>query len=784
MNTLQQTLYVIKRNGQTEEVSFDKVIRRIKKLCINQNYDPIINPLLIAQKVCSQIYDNVSTCELDELAAQICISMITVHLDYGKLASRIIISNNQKNTSPSFSEVIQNMFENKDINGVECSLVSKKLYDVVMLNKDKLNSVIDYDRDFLFDYFGFKTLEKAYLIKIKGKPVERIQHMFMRVSLGIHGPDIKSAIMSYQLMSMKYFIHATPTLYNSGTNNNQLASCFLLGMNDSVDGIFKCIKDIALISKGAGGIGLHMHKIRSKNSYIRSTNGTSNGIIPLCKVLNETARYINQGGKRPGSIAVYLEPHYPEIMEFLNIRKNTGAESERARDLFTAMWISDLFMKRVHSNGDWSLFDPDECPRLEDTYGEEFEELYAQYEKEGKARNVIPARKVWNAILSSQIETGTPYILYKDNINKKSNQKNVGIIRSSNLCAEIVEYSDANEYSVCTLASVSLSTFVKEENEIKSFDFDKLIEVMDIMVKNLNKVIDNNYYPVEETRVSNLKHRPIGIGIQGLADVFAKMKMPFDSPEAATLNRQIFETMYFGAMKSSHQLAKRDGAYSTFRNSPISEGVFQFDLWNEKPTMNYDWDKLKEDVKKDGVRNSLLIALMPTASTSQILGNNECFEPFTSNIYTRRTIAGDFVIINKYLVEDLLKIGLWNKEIKDMIIANNGSVQSIDSIPQDIKNLYKTVWEIKQKALIDLSIGRGPFVCQTQSMNLFFEEPTTEQLTSAFFYSWKKGLKTGCYYIRTRPKVQAQQFTIDPTMVKAGKKEVEETEGGCEMCSG
>ena len=784
MNTSQQTLYVIKRNGQTEEVSFDKVIRRIKKLCINQNYDPIVNPLLIAQKVCSQIYDNVSTCELDELAAQICISMITVHLDYGKLASRIIISNNQKNTSPSFSEVIQNMFENKDINGAECPLISKKLYDVVMLNKDKLNSVIDYDRDFLFDYFGFKTLEKAYLIKIKGKPVERIQHMFMRVSLGIHGTDIKSAIMSYQLMSMKYFIHATPTLYNSGTNNNQLASCFLLGMNDSVDGIFKCIKDIALISKGAGGIGLHMHKIRSKNSYIRSTNGTSNGIIPLCKVLNETARYINQGGKRPGSIAVYLEPHYPEIMEFLNIRKNTGAESERARDLFTAMWVSDLFMKRVHSNSDWSLFDPDECPRLEDTYGEEFEELYTQYEKEGKARNVIPARKVWNAILSSQIETGTPYILYKDNINKKSNQKNIGIIRSSNLCAEIVEYSDANEYSVCTLASVSLSTFVKEENEIKSFDFDKLIEVMDIMVKNLNKVIDNNYYPVEETRVSNLKHRPIGIGIQGLADVFAKMKMPFDSPEAATLNRQIFETMYFGAMKSSHQLAKKDGAYSTFRNSPISEGVFQFDLWNEKPTMNYDWDKLKEDVKKDGVRNSLLIALMPTASTSQILGNNECFEPFTSNIYTRRTIAGDFVIINKYLVEDLLKIGLWNKEIKDMIIANNGSVQNIDSIPQDIKNLYKTVWEIKQKALIDLSIGRGPFVCQTQSMNLFFEEPTTEQLTSAFFYSWKKGLKTGCYYIRTRPKVQAQQFTIDPTMVKAGKKEVEETEGGCEMCSG
>ena len=775
----QETLYVVKRDGNTEEVSFDKVIRRIKKLCINQNYDPIVNPLLIAQKVCSQIYNNVNTCELDELAAQICVSMATVHLDYSKLASQIIISNNQKNTSPSFSEVIQNLYENIDIHGNKCPLVSKQLYETVMINKDKLNSVINYERDYLFDYFGFKTLEKAYLIRIKGKVVERIQHMYMRVSIGIHGTDIKNAIKSYELMSMKYFIHATPTLYNSGTNNNQLASCFLLGMNDSVDGIFKCIKDIAMISKGAGGIGLHMHKIRSKNSYIRSTNGISNGIIPLCKVLNETARYINQGGKRPGSIAVYMEPHYPEIMEFLNIRKNTGVESERARDLFTAMWISDLFMKRVETNSDWSLFDPDECPRLEDTYGEEFEELYHKYETEGRARSVVPARKIWNAILTSQIETGTPYILYKDNINKKSNQKNVGIIRSSNLCAEIVEYSDANEYSVCTLSSVSLSTFVKDQ----TFDFEKLIEVMDIMVKNLNKIIDINYYPVEETRVSNIKHRPIGIGVQGLADVFAKMKIPFDSKEAAELNRKIFETMYYGAIKSSSQLAKKYGTYTSFRNSPISEGVFQFDLWNEKPLTDYNWEELRETVKKDGVRNSLLIALMPTASTSQILGNNECFEPFTSNIYTRRTIAGDFVVINKYLVEDLLKLGIWNKEIKDRIIANNGSVQNIDIIPDNIKTLYKTVWEIKQKSLIDLAVSRGPFVCQTQSMNLFFEEPTMEQLTSAFFYGWKKGLKTGCYYIRTRPKVQAQQFTIDPSMKKNMTIETVDHEGECEMCS-
>ena len=778
MNPSQETLYVIKRNGNTEEVSFDKVIRRIKKLCINQNYDPIVNPLLIAQKVCSQIYNNVSTCELDELAAQICVSMVTVHLDYSKLASRIIISNNQKKTSPSFSEVIQNLYENIDIHGNKCPLVSKKLYDTVMANKDKLNSVIDYERDYLFDYFGFKTLERAYLIRIKGKVVERIQHLFMRVSIGIHENDIKNAIRSYELMSMKYFIHATPTLYNAGTNNNQLASCFLLGMNDSVDGIFKCIKDIALISKGAGGIGLHLHKVRSKNSYIRSTNGNSNGIIPLCKVLNETARYINQGGKRPGSIAVYMEPHYPEILEFLNIRKNTGTESERARDLFTAMWISDLFMKRVESNSDWSLFDPDECPHLEDTYGEQFEELYCKYESEGRARSVVPARKVWNAILTSQIETGTPYILYKDNINHKSNQKNIGIIRSSNLCAEIVEYSDANEYSVCTLSSVSLSTFVKD----RTFDFDKLIEVMDIMVKNLNKIIDINYYPVEETRVSNIKHRPIGIGVQGLADVFAKMKIPFDSKEAAELNRKIFETMYYGAVKSSNQLAKKYGTYTSFRNSPISEGIFQFDLWNERPQTDYNWEELREAVKRDGVRNSLLIALMPTASTSQILGNNECFEPFTSNIYTRRTIAGDFVVINKYLVEDLLSLGLWNKELKDRIIANNGSVQNIDIIPDNIKQLYKTVWEIKQKSLIDLAVGRGSFVCQTQSMNLFFEEPTMEQLTSAFFYGWKKGLKTGCYYIRTRPKVQAQQFTIDPNMMKNINREVEE-EGGCEMCS-
>jgi ribonucleoside-diphosphate reductase alpha chain len=780
---------VIKRNGIKEEVSFDKVTRRIKKLC--NDLDSKINPIIVAQKVGSQIYNNVTTYELDELAAQICISLSTQHIDYGTLASRIIISNNQKITSPSFSETIYILYNNKDDNNNLCPLINKKIYDIVMTNKDKLNDVLNYDNDYLFDYFGFKTLEKSYLMKVNGNVVERIQHMFLRVSLGIHQEDIKSAIASYQLMSLKYFTHATPTLFASGTNRPQLASCFLLGMDDSVKSIYKTIGDCAEISAGAGGIGLCLSKIRSKNSYIRGVNGKSNGIIPLCRVLNECARHINQAGKRPGSIAVYIEPHNPEILEFLELRKNTGIESERARDLFLALTVSDLFMKRVESDSEWCLFDSDECPGLDDSYGDEYELLYLKYESENKERKKLQARKIWNYILTSQIETGTPYILYKDSINKKSNQKNVGIIRNSNLCAEILEYSDSKEYAVCTLASVSLPNFVKED---LTFDHDKLIEIVEVLVNNLNKVIDINYYPVPETRLSNERHRPIGIGVQGLIDVYYKMKIVFDSEEAKQMNKDIFETMYYGAMVASYKQALKYGAYSTFKGSPLSNGLFQFDLWDVKPSTKYDWESLRKQIMESGVRNSLCIALMPTASTSQILGNNECFEPITSNIYTRRTVAGDFVVINKYLVKDLSEIGLWDDVMKNKIIELGGSVQNIENIPQNIKELYKTVWETKQKHLIEQAADRGPFVCQTQSMNLFFEEPTQNTLTSALFYGWKKGLKTGCYYIRTRPKAQAQQFTVEAKKIQNKEREqnieknVEQDNDSnyeaCEMCSG
>ena len=754
---------VIKRNGSKEEVSFDKVIRRIKQLCIGLSED--INPIIIAQKVCAQIYNNVSTYQLDELAAQICISMETIHLDYGILASRIIISNNHKCTSPSFSETIYMLYNNK-----KSPLIANDVYEIIMKNKDKLNAIINYERDYLFDYFGFKTLEKAYLLKIDDKVIERIQHLFMRVSIGIHKDDLKSAIQSYELMSNKYFTHATPTLYNSGTPRPGLASCFLLGMEDSVKGIYKTVSDCAEISACAGGIGVSLSKIRSKNSYIRGTNGQSNGIVPLCRVLNETARHINQSGKRPGSIAVYIETHNVEILEFLELRKNTGAEHERARDLFLALWVSNLFMKRVESNAEWSLFDSNECIGLDDLYDEEFEKAYLNFETMGKAKKTIPARKIWNYILTSQIETGTPYILFKDNINVKSNMSNVGTIKNSNLCAEITIYSDEKEYAVCTLASLSLPQFINDINN--TFDFDKLIEVVSVVIRNLNKIIDVTYYPVPETELSNKKHRPLGLGIQGLACVYAKLKISFDSNEAKELNKLISETIYYAAMCTSHLLAKETKPYDTFAGSPLSKGLFQFDLWNVQPTDRYDWNTLRNNIIKDGVANSLLIALMPTASTSQILGNNECFEPFTSNMYTRRTIAGDFIVINKYLVKDLMKLNLWNLEMKNMIIANNGSIQNIDIIPIEIKNLYKTVWEIKQKVIIDQAIDRGPFVCQTQSMNLFFEEPTQEKLTSALFYGWKNGLKTGCYYIRTKPKAQAQQFTIDPSKTES-----------CEMCS-
>ena len=757
---------VIKRNGTKEEVSFDKVTRRIRKLC--NGLSPDVNPIIIAQKVSSQIYNNVTTVELDELAAQICISMESTHLDFGVLASRIIISNNHKCTSPSFSETIYILYSN--------GLIAQDVYDIIIKNKDKLNAIINYEKDYLFDYFGFKTLEKSYLMKVNNKVIERVQHLFMRVSIGIHKDDLKSAIQSYELMSNKYFIHATPSLYHSGTPNPQFASCFLLGMEDSVKGIYKTVGDCAAISASAGGIGLSLSKIRSKNSYIKGANGISNGIIPLCRVLNETARHINQAGKRPGSIAVYIEPHNVEILEFLELRKNTGAESERARDLFLALWISDLFMKRLEKNEDISLFDANECRGLECVYGDEFEALYLSYEMAGKARKVIPARKIWNYILTSQIETGTPYILYKDNINKKSNQMNIGTITHSNLCAEIVEYSDDKEYAVCTLASISLPNFVSEDG--KSFDFDKLIEVTNVIVRNLNKIIDITAYPCPETELSNKRHRPIGVGVQGLADVFAKMGFPFESTEAKVLNDKIFENLYYGALMSSNNLAKELGPYSTFEGSPISKGIFQFDMWSDSRSGSLSdclsdckWEDLRKSIMEHGIRNSLLIALMPTASTSQILGNNECFEPITSNIYTRRTIAGDFIVINKYLVNDLMKIGIWNNDIKNSIISHNGSVQNIEIIPQYIKDLYKTVWEIKQKVIIDYAINRGKYVCQTQSMNLFFEEPTHNILTSALFHGWKNGLKTGVYYVRTKPKAQAQQFTIEPKGTD------------CEMCS-
>ena len=766
---------VIKRNGSKEEVSFDKVTRRIKKLCNGLSEE--INPIIIAQKVCSQIYNNVTTVELDELAAQICISMETTNLDYGTLASRIIISNNHKSTSPSFSETIYILYNNKDKDGNINRLIADDVYEIIMKNKDKLNAIIDYEKDYLFEYFGFKTLEKSYLMRAGDKVVERIQHLFMRVSIGIYKEDLKSALSSYELMSSKYFTHATPSLYHAGTPRPAYASCFLLGMEDSVKGIYKTIGDCATISASAGGIGLCLSKIRSKNSYIRGANGTSNGIIPLCRVLNETARHINQAGKRPGSIAVYIEPHNVEILEFLELRKNTGAESERARDLFLALWISDLFMKRVERNEEWSLFDADECRGLEQVYGNEYEELYASYENDGKARKKIKARKIWNYVLTSQIETGTPYIAYKDNINKKSNQMNIGTITNSNLCCEIVQYCDDKEYAVCTLASISLVNFVSPDG--KSFDFEKLAEVAGVVIRNLNKIIDINYYPVPETELSNKKHRPVGLGVQALADVFAKMKFPFDSPEAKQLNKDIFETLYYGAMVSSNNLAIETEPYSTFEGSPLSKGQFQFDLWNVTPSGRYDWDSLRQKIMKHGVTNSLLIALMPTASTSQILGNNECFEPITSNMYTRRTIAGDFIVINKYLVRDLMELDLWNIDTKNLIIANNGSVQKIDIIPQNIKDLYKTVWEIKQRIIIDYAIDRGPFICQTQSMNLFFEEPTQNSLTSAHFHGWKNGIKTGSYYIRTQPKAQAQQFTIDPTKKPVVREEV----GACEMCS-
>jgi len=803
---------VLKRNEVYEDVSFDKVLRRLKKLSNDLN----INVSELAQKVCSRIYDGVKTCELDELAAYLCSSMSIDNPDYSILASRIIVSNHHKNTSPSFSETIKILYDNKDINGYQSPLISEELYEIVNKNKEKLNNYIDYQRDYLFDYFGFKTLERAYLIKIDKKVIERPQHLWMRVSIGIHGNDIKDVLETYDLMSKKYFTHATPTLFNSGTKRPQLSSCFLCSINDdSVTGIYESLKEMALISKYAGGIGIHIHQIRSKGSHIRGTNGTSNGIIPMLRVFNNTARYIDQAGKRLGSIAVYLETWHSDIEAFLELKKNHGSEEERCRDLFLALWVSDLFMERVKNNKKWSLMCPDQCRGLSDLYGDDFNSLYEKYENEGKYIKQINAQDLWFKILEAQIEQGVPYILYKDAANKKSNQQNLGTIKSSNLCAEVLIYSSPEETGVCNLASICLPSYIEDN----VFNFQKLHDIVKTITKNLNKVIDINFYPVEKARVSNLKHRPIGIGVQGLADVFMIMKYPFESKEAAKLNNEIFETIYHAAVEASMELSKKrrgiidniinnpsndnnddikkyineyereiidknyKGAYSSYEGSPISQGKFQFDLWGEKPTDRYDWDKLREDIKEYGVRNSLLISPMPTASTSQIMGFNESFEPITNNIFQRKTLSGEFIIINKYLIRDLISKGLWNKNMKDTIILNEGSIQNIPEISKDLKELYKTSWEIKQRVIIDMSADRGKYICQTQSLNIFMEDPDFQKLSSMHFYGHSKGLKTGSYYLRTKPKAKTQQFTIDPEFAKKKIKCIEDNGDTCVLCS-
>lgn len=751
-------MYVLKRDGKKESVKFDKITARIQKLCYGLNNH--VQPLVVTQKVIEGVYDGVTTSELDNLAAETAATMAVRHPDYALLASRIAVSNLHKNTKKSFSETMRLLYNYVDEKtGRKAQLIADDVMQVIEDNADLLDSTIIYDRDFGYDFFGFKTLEKSYLLKINGKVVERPQHMIMRVAVGIHKNDIESVIETYNLMSERWFTHATPTLFNAGTPKPQLSSCFLLTMkSDSIDGIYETLHQCAKISQSAGGIGLSIHDVRATGSYIRGTNGTSNGIIPMLRVFNDTARYVDQGGgKRKGSFAIYLEPWHADIFEFLDLKKNHGKEELRARDLFYALWIPDLFMKRVEEEGQWSLFCPNEAPGLSDCYGAEFEMLYTRYEQEGKARKSIPARELWAAIIESQIETGTPYMLYKDACNEKSNQKNLGTIKSSNLCTEILEYTAPDEVAVCNLASIALPRFIIDGK----FDHQKLFDITYVVTKNLNKIIDINYYPVPEAKKSNMRHRPIGIGVQGLADAFILMRMPFDSEEARMLNREIFETIYYAALTASKDLAKQHGAYETFAGSPASQGILQFDMWNVTPTDRWEWDVLRDEIKKHGLRNSLLLAPMPTASTSQILGNNECFEPYTSNIYTRRVLSGEFVVVNKHLLKDLVEIGLWNDKIKNKLIAANGSVQNIDEIPDELKALYKTVWEIKQRAIIDMAADRGAYIDQSQSLNLFIPDPNYAKLSSMHFYAWKRGLKTGMYYMRTKAATDAIKFTVE-----------------------
>ncbi|MFT4697622.1 MAG: ribonucleoside-diphosphate reductase alpha chain [Flavobacteriaceae bacterium] len=757
---------VIKRDGRKEPIMFDKITARVRKLCYGLN--ELVDPVKVAMRVIEGLYDGVTTSELDNLAAEIAATLTTSHPDYARLAARISVSNLHKNTKKTFSEVMTDLYEYVNPRtGKAAPLLSDEVYNVIKENADELDSTIIYNRDFSYDYFGFKTLERSYLLKLNGNIVERPQHMLMRVSLGIHLNDLESAKETYELMSKKFFTHATPTLFNSGTPKPQMSSCFLLTMkDDSIDGIYDTLKQTAKISQSAGGIGLSIHNIRATGSYISGTNGTSNGIVPMLQVYNDTARYVDQGGgKRKGSFAIYLEPWHADIFDFLDLKKNHGKEEMRARDLFYAMWIPDLFMKRVQDDAEWTLMCPNECPGLCDMHSEEFEEMYLKYEGLNKGRKTIKARVLWEKILESQIETGTPYMLYKDAANRKSNQKNLGTIRSSNLCTEIMEYTSPGEVAVCNLASIALPMFVKNG----AFDHKELFRVTKRVTKNLNKVIDRNYYPVIEAEYSNFKHRPIGLGIQGLADAFILMRLPFTCDEAKKLNQEIFETLYFAALTASMEEAKEDGPYETYKGSPISEGEFQHNMWgikDEELSGRWDWAKLRKDIKKNGVRNSLLVAPMPTASTSQILGNNEAFEPYTSNIYTRRVLSGEFIVVNKHLLEDLVKLNLWNDDLKEEIMRANGSIQGVENIPQDLKELYRTVWELSMKDIIDMSRHRGYFIDQSQSLNLFMENANMAKLTSMHFYAWKSGLKTGMYYLRTKSAVDAIKFTLKKEVKK------------------
>ena len=754
-------MYVVKRDGRKEAVKFDKITARIIKMCYG--LDPLVSPEAVAMKVIEGIYDGVTTSELDNLAAETAAAKTIDHPDYALLASRIAVSNLHKETKKSFSEVMEDLYTYVDPKTNQpASLLAEDVYNVIMENREVLDSSIIYDRDFKYDYFGFKTLSRSYLLRLNGEIAERPQQMLMRVSVGIHKGDINEAIKTYNLMSEGWFTHATPTLFNAGTPKPQMSSCFLLTMKeDSIDGIYDTLKSCAKISQSAGGIGLAIHDIRATGSYIKGTNGASNGIVPMLRVFNDTARYVDQGGgKRKGSFAVYIEPWHADVFDFLDLKKNHGKEEQRARDLFFALWIPDLFMKRVESNGDWTLMCPNECPGLSDTHSAEFEALYTKYEAEGKGRKTIKAQDLWFKILESQIETGTPYMLYKDAANSKSNQQNLGTIKSSNLCTEIIEYTAPDEVAVCNLASLALPKFVTEDGQ---FDHNKLFEVTYQATVNLNRIIDGNYYPVEEARNSNMRHRPIGLGVQGLADAFIMMRFPFESPEAKQLNAEIFETIYYAAMTASKDLAKKEGAYETFTGSPLSKGVFQFDMWNVTPSPRWEWDVLRKEVMEFGARNSLLLAPMPTASTAQILGNNECFEPYTSNIYTRRVLSGEFIIVNKHLLKDLVKEGLWNKDMRSKLMASNGSVQNIVEIPAHLKALYKTAWEISQKAIVDLAADRGAYICQSQSLNIFMENANFGKLTSMHFYGWKQGLKTGMYYLRTKAATDAIKFTVDKT---------------------